>query len=453
MGTTLKRQLRLDEGGTLQKPQRTPAGFLQVEAYFGRTGVYEYPDASVPGGIRREVRLPEEVFSPRAMAAFQGVPVTREHPPGLVTPENAREYQRGVVMAEAWKDGDKLAGRLIIHDGELAREVETRYRDGTSPGYYCDVEPAPPGTVVEGLVVHGYQRNIEPNHLAICEHPRGGDTIRVRLDGLAARGEDDSTAGVPPAHTEESMGDTTEKKLKLRALTIDGISGEAEEHLAQAYERQQGQRKDAEAGATTALKKAQEEALKEKARADALEEDKKKLETERARLDAEVKKATAPAAVDAAVSARLEVRDVARRVLGKDFKADGLTDGELKQAVLKKRAPSFATTLEALPKDSRDSYLNLRFAEEKTRLDAEAKHRADEGEPMPEDEERTDEGEPEDGPEGRADSDDGRREPRRIPATRRDAGPVEPKAAYMEHLNTQGLLPSQRPQTSGRRGK
>lgn len=444
MGT--KREIRFDEGGTLQKPRRTPAGFLEVEAYFGRIGVYEYPDASVPGGIRREMRLPEEVFSPRSMAGYRGAPVTREHPPGLVTPENAMEHQRGVVMADAWQDGDKLAGRLIIHDAVLAAEVESRQRDGTSPGYFCDVEPAPAGTLVNGVEIHGYQRRIEPNHLAVCQYPRGGDEIRVRLDGLSARREDgkQSTAGHAPANTEDAMPDAV--ALKLKQLTIGGITGQAEEHLAQAFEVAQRQRTDAEAGTAAALTTARAETLKEKARADALEVDKTKLEAERVRLDGELKKATAPGAVDAAVSARLDVRDVARRVLGKDFKVDGVTNSALMLEVLKKRAPGFS--LDALPADSRDSYLGLRFAEEKKRLDAEAKARADEGD-APLDEEPVNDGDPEEAMPGRQDSNETPLEPRRLPARtpRKDA---DPKDTYQNHLDTVGLLPSQRP-TTGKR--
>lgn len=369
-------QLRFDVGDmSLQKPRRTKAGFLMVDAYLGRTGVYEYPDPSIPGGVRREGRRPEDIFSPQAMSAFLGVPVTREHPKGVVTPENSSDYQRGVVMGEPWRDGDKLAATLIIYDALLAKEVESGERSGTSPGYHCDLEEVPPGTIYEGVEIHGFQVGHVPNHLAVCKYPRGGDEIRVRLDGLRAGGEDanDSPAGESPASNEDTMADANAKKQ--RSITIDGIPGDADEHVVHAYEREQQKRKDSEEALTQQAKSAKDAHASEKARADALEEDKKKLSTKVTELEGKLKEALSPAAMKKRVDSRMKVALVAQRVLGKKFKMDGLYEDDIKKAVLKKRVPGF--TLDGLEEAMQPAYLARRFDEEVTRLEKEDRRRGD----------------------------------------------------------------------------
>jgi hypothetical protein len=40
-------------------------------------------------------RPPNEVFNPESLASLQGVPVTNEHPPELLTAENAVQFQKG----------------------------------------------------------------------------------------------------------------------------------------------------------------------------------------------------------------------------------------------------------------------------------------------------------------------------------------------------------------------
>jgi hypothetical protein len=87
--------IRFDRIGHLKKPERTAAGFLRSDAFVTRVGVFRYLNAD--GSIRRELRLPEEVFSPESLATLDLVPVTREHPPRLVTDDNARDYQVGTT--------------------------------------------------------------------------------------------------------------------------------------------------------------------------------------------------------------------------------------------------------------------------------------------------------------------------------------------------------------------
>ncbi len=40
-------------------------------------------------------RSPDEVFSEAALASFEGKPVTNDHPPGLIGPDDVKDYEMG----------------------------------------------------------------------------------------------------------------------------------------------------------------------------------------------------------------------------------------------------------------------------------------------------------------------------------------------------------------------
>lgn len=73
----------------------TPEGFLIAHNVpIARTGWYEYLGEEIGvnemrGQIVQVYRSPEEVFSPAAMASFEGKVATDEHPPEAVAPDNS----------------------------------------------------------------------------------------------------------------------------------------------------------------------------------------------------------------------------------------------------------------------------------------------------------------------------------------------------------------------------
>ena len=71
----------------------TPEGFLVCRSVpIARTGAQTYlpEEIGLPGGAPVSVfRTEREVFSPAALASFEGKPVTLGHPPEDVSPRNA----------------------------------------------------------------------------------------------------------------------------------------------------------------------------------------------------------------------------------------------------------------------------------------------------------------------------------------------------------------------------
>lgn len=222
--------LRIDAGcGALRPPERTPQGFLRVDGYVGRPGIYEYKNTEQDvidfakinvkldvGAKRLELRPEEEVFSPTALAGYEGAPLTAYHPKTKVTPSNVRALEVGTSTSVARKDGDgmgaRVAASMVVKDQRTIAKVESGELQELSPGYdsALDVVRGPDGRPVGGFdkryatrtnPLGRYdmvQRDITINHLALVPHARGGSDMRVRMDeadysvGSAETDDDDA---------------------------------------------------------------------------------------------------------------------------------------------------------------------------------------------------------------------------------------------------------------------
>lgn len=167
-------------------PQRhtTPEGFLICSGVpIARTGEYEYfasegmspgiePDASGRIISRRE---PAEVFSPAALASFEGKPVTLGHPDvDEVTPDDWRQYAVGHVTnvrRGQGDDADKVIADLVISDAAAIDAINGGLRE-VSCGYDVTVEQVEPG--VER------QTRIRGNHVALVDAGRAGPECAIK---------------------------------------------------------------------------------------------------------------------------------------------------------------------------------------------------------------------------------------------------------------------------------
>ena len=118
-------------------------------------------------------RPPEEVFSDAAMASFEGKPVTNDHPPTLIGPDDVGLYEKGHVEVVRKGTGEwegYLIGDIHIHGRELIEAVKSGKR-GISCGYACEYEGNVDGTYT--------QRNIRGNHVAVVERGRAGKRAAI----------------------------------------------------------------------------------------------------------------------------------------------------------------------------------------------------------------------------------------------------------------------------------
>lgn len=178
-----------------------------------RVGIFEYKNPD--GSIRRELRLPEEVFAPESLASYKGKPVILTHEAGMIDSDNVQQEQIGTILSEGTQDGDNVRAQIIIHD---ARKLDYGLRE-LSLGYSLDLEEVPGEW--QGQPYDAIQRNIRVNHLALVEKARAGDSARLNIDG-----ED----------TQAEKGGNTMSKRK------DGLTPEEIAQLVEEYKKRKEQR-------------------------------------------------------------------------------------------------------------------------------------------------------------------------------------------------------------------
>lgn len=138
-------------------------------------GAEELPDLQPDShGLITVQRAPEEVFSERTIASFEGMAVTIGHPKDFsgniifVTPENWRQLSNGHIQNVRRGAGDKsdlLLADVIAKTPEAIQAVEDG-DDEVSCGYDADYRQISPG-IAEQYAITG-------NHLALVPNGRAG---------------------------------------------------------------------------------------------------------------------------------------------------------------------------------------------------------------------------------------------------------------------------------------
>jgi hypothetical protein len=233
------------------------------------------------------------VFRGDSVDSFEGVPFTNDHPPEPVTPQNARRYTVGQLAGVPRRDGAELVGTIYVNDASTI-EAMRRGKVQLSCGYECDLVEEP-GTTPSGERYDARQTNIRGNHVALVDVGRAG-TARVRMDAAHM-----IAGGAGP-----NTGLTMTLEEALQALGV----------------------------ASARADQAEKDCVDARARADKAEGERDAAKA--AELAANKARQDAADAIESRVEARLALRGKAAGVLGASFKFDGLTDREVKVAVIKK---------------------------------------------------------------------------------------------------------------------
>lgn len=343
---------RVDYSGKLGKLQRTPQGGYRIPATIARVGVLEYGDGK--GGVVREYNPPEVLQA--AMDSLADGPVTNEHPADEVTPSNYRNHSSGHVSGTpTFKDG-MLHATLAIQDAALIADIEAGTRREVSAGYRAHVDHTP-GTTPAGEPYDAIRTRIDFNHVAVVSEGRAGPNVRLVLDSAGRM-----HIGSANATLMDVAQPTNEEKLAALRLEMTDLQTE----LAKPASNWQVRRlAELEALVTVLEQKFKVDGAEYEiksapavqavvdgaiAKRDALvstaegARDAAKARADKAEADLKVAtdkltEATSPARIDALVSARLTLIESARKVCGKDFKADGKTELAIVSEVAQKAHP------------------------------------------------------------------------------------------------------------------
>jgi hypothetical protein len=307
--------------GPLNRPRKLANGSLVADALLTRIGIFEYRNDD--GSTRRELRLPEEVFSADALASLAMLPVTVDHPPEEISPANARQFTVGTVGEGVKRDGDFVRASLVLFDAAAISAVEAG-KHQVSVGYHLDLDETP--GVWRGEKYDAVQRAIRGNHLAIVDQGRAGPVAAIRIDTKEPRN----------------------MKIKI---------GQSEYEVDEAVGKYVADLETKAISATTELASLKVVAEQSTAKADAAEAQVKVLTGERdqakARADAAVEQAD-PAKLQAAIKARVALETEARKHVAADLALDSLTDRQVREAVIKRYSPSVDLSKES------DEYVRAR---------------------------------------------------------------------------------------------
>lgn len=294
------------------KARRTDEGFLIDTPIVGRVGIQVYMNAD--GSVRREFRPPEEVFDSAALASMAGKPITDDHPSEAVTSKNAKALTVGVIQSEGKQDGDNVVAPIIIHDAEVIDKIENGGKRELSLGYKVDLDMTPGEW--NGEKYDAVQRNIRVNHLALVKKGRAGNA-KLNMD-----------SGDAVVFDEEMEMPETLSRIRLD----NGLEYQAAPEVAVAFEKL----------------RADHETLKADADKIAAERDDLKANA----VDVDKLKADALQAARAEVKARAALEKAAE---GFGVKCDGLSDREVKEAVIK------SVRKDADLSDKSDAYIDAAF--------------------------------------------------------------------------------------------
>ena len=207
----MTRVVRLDSL-PLNQTYFTEEGYLVDRPILTSTGIFEYTNPD--GTIRRELRLPEEVFKEESLQSYKGKPIIITHDAGLITKDNVHENAVGTILSEGYRSGNDVRAEIIIHDTD---EMKSAGLKELSLGYNLDLDETPGEW--NGQPYDAVQRNIVINHLALVLEARAGEQARLNIDS-----RDRKTKGA------KSM--SAKPKTKKKARRADGVM--SPEDLAQA---------------------------------------------------------------------------------------------------------------------------------------------------------------------------------------------------------------------------
>ena len=159
----LTRVVRLDSL-PLNQTYFTEEGYLVDRPILTPIGIFEYTNPD--GTIRRELRLPEEVFKEESLQSYKGKPIIITHDAGLITKDNVHENAVGTILSEGYRSGNDVRAEIIIHDTD---EMKLAGLKELSLGYNLDLDETPGEW--NGQPYDAVQRNIVINHWHLSLRP------------------------------------------------------------------------------------------------------------------------------------------------------------------------------------------------------------------------------------------------------------------------------------------
>lgn len=169
---------RIDKGKF--KVIETGEGFLKARISIARPGVFTYTKSD--GSIVHEAKLPEDLFSQSTIDSVIGAPIVDTHPntpEKMVTSENYKKYAKGNV-SNPHVENNEIVAIATYYDPVLIKKIKNREQNEVSIGY--TYQPSLQSGFYNNEEYQSADKNIIINHIAMEQHGRAGERIKVHLD-------------------------------------------------------------------------------------------------------------------------------------------------------------------------------------------------------------------------------------------------------------------------------
>lgn len=158
------------------------SGQMIAPCSIARTGVMSYLAKECgemfkdrdPMSIVKIATLAEDLFCKDSMESYRAAPITIGHPEDDVSTENAKELVKGMLEGTPTKDGELLAGTLVMNDADAITVIQHESSQ-LSSGHTARL-------VLCDAAAVGYdakKTNIRCNHIAIVQRGRAGSEVRI----------------------------------------------------------------------------------------------------------------------------------------------------------------------------------------------------------------------------------------------------------------------------------
>lgn len=302
----------------------TPEGFLKKNAKIARSGLYEYYAYECgelfadydPLRVVVVFRPPEEVFSEDSMNSFANKSVTLDHPWEPVTASNVKDVQVGISGDKFTREGDHVAGMLIIQDADAVNTVQ-RGEGELSAGYNCQLFRETGEH--EGVQYDAVMRNIVGNHIALVKAGRCGESCKIgdRKPIMSKSNLNDCSC--------QEQQNMSQQTTSLTTIAYDGFKGQTDENGQQIFSKMEGQIKTL-SDSNSALQ-GQIDAKDTAHAKEIADKDAKIKELEDGKLTEEQ--------IDKMVADRQELADKAKPFLAKDYDLSGKSSHQIKLDAVK----------------------------------------------------------------------------------------------------------------------
>lgn len=211
--------------------KETPEGYLICEGVaLARLGELEYFKQELPElfntleDVEKIVvsRQANDLFDKKTMTSFEGKPVTLNHPPEFVNPENWREFAVGVIE-NVRVESDKLVADLVIVDKRAIDVVKGGAKRELSLGYDADYIENADGTFS--------QKNILGNHVAIVECGRCGVECSIKDSIFVSKGREMRFFKTKDVEAEAPKENEAQKESEVKDFDFESVFEQIFERL------------------------------------------------------------------------------------------------------------------------------------------------------------------------------------------------------------------------------